>query len=123
MVVVPGATVVTNPVGLTVAAPGLEELQVADLVTSILVLLPNSSAAVNCSVAPVARLGFEGSIAIETGPVLEPPHPARTMSSNRKSPVPLSFGAWFFIFYSLCSFIPARTSKAERCHQVFFRFY
>jgi len=58
MVAVPAATAVAKPVLLTVAADGLEELQVTCLVMSKLVPSEYAPEAANCWVAPKGILGL-----------------------------------------------------------------
>ena len=51
---------------LTVATPGVSELQVALEVTSCVEWSENVPVAVNCSVVPLAMLGLDGVTAIDT---------------------------------------------------------
>ena len=70
IVVVPAATGVALPllpaVLLIVATDGTDELQVADVVRSCVVLSENVPAALNCSVVPRPMLGLAGRTAIDT---------------------------------------------------------
>ena len=60
----PVATPVTNP-ALTVAAAELLEVQVAELVTSCVVLSEKVAVAVSCCCEPLITVGFDGERAIE----------------------------------------------------------
>ena len=60
MVAVPAATAVAKPMLLTVAADGLEELQVTCVITSRLVPSEYKPEAVNCWVTPAGILGLTG---------------------------------------------------------------
>ncbi len=66
MVVVPAAAEVARPPALIVATPVLEEAQVDVKVKSCVVLSENVPVATNCSVVPLAMLGFTGVIAMDT---------------------------------------------------------
>ena len=66
IVVVPAVTDVAKPPALIVATPVLEEAQVDVNVRSCVVLSENVPVATNCSVVPLAMLGFTGVIAMDT---------------------------------------------------------
>ncbi len=66
IVVVPAATDVANPPALIVATLVLDETQVEVDVRSCVVLSENVPVATNCSVVPLAMLGFTGVIAMDT---------------------------------------------------------
>src|SRR5260370_15688503 len=65
IVVVPSCTLVTKPVALTVATPGLVELQTAVAVMSGVLPSLYVPVAVSCSLEPKTTLGLEGVMAIE----------------------------------------------------------
>jgi hypothetical protein len=65
MVAVPGAMAVARPLLLTVAANGLDELQVTCVVISWVVPSEKVAVAVNCWVVPPGTLGLAGVIAME----------------------------------------------------------
>ncbi len=66
IVVVPAATEVAKPPALIVATPVLDEAQVDVNVRSCVVLSENVPVATNCTVVPLAMLGFIGVIAMDT---------------------------------------------------------
>ena len=66
IVVVPAATDVAKPAALIVATPVLDEAQVDVNVRFCVVLSENVPVATNCSVVPLAMLGFTGVIAMDT---------------------------------------------------------
>jgi hypothetical protein len=79
IVVVPGPTAVTTPAELTVATPGMAELQVTEVVMTCVVglfALPKVPVAVNCNVGPpTTRESVLGVTAMESSPpedVLQP---------------------------------------------------
>jgi len=63
MVVVPVPEALAKPFPVTVATEVFEEVQVALVVTSMLVPSDCVAVALNCWVAPIGRLGFGGVIA------------------------------------------------------------
>src|SRR5579859_8298930 len=65
IVVVPSSTLVTKPVALTVAMPGLLELQAAVAVMSRVLPSLYVPVALNCSLEPKTILGLEGEMAME----------------------------------------------------------
>jgi hypothetical protein len=80
IVVVPGPTAVTTPAELTVATPGMAELQVTWLVIFCLVgsfAFPKVPVAVNCNVGPpTTREAVSGVTAMESSPPEEVLQPA-----------------------------------------------
>jgi hypothetical protein len=62
MVVFPAPTAVTKPALVTVATPGLLEVQVTELVTLPVVLSEKVAVALNCWVCPTDSVGFAGAI-------------------------------------------------------------
>jgi hypothetical protein len=92
IVVVPIATGVALPVLptalLMVAMDVVDELQVADVVRSWVVLSENIPVALNCWAVPMAILGFVGVIEMETkvfGDTPLPPQPATANISTRRN--------------------------------------
>ncbi len=69
IVVEPAAFDEAKPEALIVAAPVLDDIQVTDVVKSWVVLSENVPIATNCSVVPLAMLGFTGVIAMDTSVV------------------------------------------------------
>jgi hypothetical protein len=66
MLVGPAATAVASPLGLMVAKPGADELQVTDEVRSCWVLFEKLPTALNCCVVPAAMVGVDGITVTET---------------------------------------------------------
>jgi hypothetical protein len=66
MVVLPVATLVTNPLALIIATVGFDDFQSTSWVMSCVVLLLNVPVAVNCLLASLGMVEFAGAIASET---------------------------------------------------------